>query len=102
MPSARSGRYQPVGYQQITNVAAAVGVTVPAAGDGKACAALIQAETQNIRWRDDGTNPTAAVGNLLVAGGDMWYEGDLNAIKFIEVAASAKVNVNFFNANVGL
>lgn len=102
MTAARSGRYQPVGYQQITNVSAAVGVTVPAAGDAKANAALISAETQNVRWRDDGTNPTAAVGNLLTAGSDMWYEGDLNALKLIEVAASAKVNVNFYSPNVGV
>ena len=60
--------------------------------------ALIQAEDQNVRWRDDGTDPTASVGMLLEAGKDMLYTGDLGAIKFIEEAASAKLNVSYYEA----
>jgi len=83
----------PLGYTQITSLGAAVGLgTVP---DG-ARIALIHAETQNARWRDDGTDPTASVGMTLVAGADFLYTGDFSAIKFIETAASAKLNVSYY------
>lgn len=66
---------------------------LPAAVD----AVLLQAETQNIRWRDDGTDPTASVGMLLVAGDSptIW-EGDYSVLRFIEATASAKLNVTFY------
>lgn len=97
---ARAGRYAPVGYQQITDVSAAVGVTVPAAAHLRANAALVTAETKAIRWRDDGTDPTSTVGSPVAAGSDFWYEGDLNALKLIEQSASAKVNVTFYDTTV--
>ena len=43
-----------LGYQQITSLSSATGLTVPQG----ATLALIVPETQNVRWRDDGTNPT--------------------------------------------
>ena len=53
-------------YQQLDDVSSATGLTVPLrTPDGmsvKANFALIVAETQNARWRDDGVNPTASVG----------------------------------------
>ena len=90
---------RPKGYQQIADVSSAVGLTVPTEANGsKAHYALIQAVTKNVRWRDDGTDPTAAVGVQLAAGDDFWYTGDLSAIKFIEEAASAEVNVAYYAA----
>ena len=58
--------------------------------------ALIQAESQNVRWRDDGTAPTSTVGHILYVGESMFYEGDMNNLKFIETAASAKLSVTFY------
>ena len=58
--------------------------------------ALLQAVGQNIRWRDDGTDPTAAVGMLLLVGNPLPYYGDLKAIRFIETAASAELNVSVY------
>jgi hypothetical protein len=82
-----------LGYQQITNLAAAVGLTVPA----NATYALIRAVTQSVRWRDDGTSPTGTVGMLLaVAPDELRYDGDLKAIKFIETAASAELNISYY------
>jgi hypothetical protein len=49
-----------------------------------------------VRWRDDGTDPTTTVGMNLAAGASLDYEGQLAAIKFIEVTASAKLNVAYF------
>jgi hypothetical protein len=83
---------EPLGYVQLT-AATAVGLgTVP---DGTTIA-MIQCETQNIRWRDDGTNPTTAVGQLLVANSTIFYSGTMSAFKMIEVVASTKVNVSFY------
>jgi hypothetical protein len=82
-----------LGYQQITNHADAVGLSVHA----NATYALIRAVTQSVRWRDDGTNPTGTVGMILtVAPDELRYDGDLKAIKFIETAASAQLNISYY------
>lgn len=61
-------------------------------------AALIEAETQSIRWRDDGTAPTATVGHVIAAGSSMFYEfGPLSNVQIIETAASAKANITFYS-----
>jgi len=58
--------------------------------------ALVVAETQGVRWRDDGTSPTASVGMPIAAGAYLNYDGDLNRVKFIEQTASAKLNVSYY------
>ena len=85
--------YRLLGYQQITSLAAAVGFSsVPTGAEF----VRIQCEDQAVRWRDDGTDPTASVGMLLYPDCLIEYEGSLAAIKFIETAASAKVNCTFY------
>ena len=86
------GNLRPLGYQQITNVSSAVGLTVPP----HATLALISPETQSVRWRDDGTNPTTTVGTVLNAGDYMFYTGYLENIKFIEITTSASLNINYY------
>jgi len=86
------GNLIPAGYQQITSLSAAAALTVPAFSR----IALIRAEDQNVRWRDDGTDPTASVGQPLAVDEDILYTGDLSAIKFIEEAASAILNVSYY------
>jgi hypothetical protein len=81
-----------LGYQQITSLSAATALTVPAG----ATMAIITAQTQGVRWRDDGTNPSATVGMPIAAGGSLEYGGPLSAIKFIEQTASAALNVAFY------
>lgn len=82
-----------LGYQQITSLAASTALTVP----NNATLAVIRAETQSVRWRDDGTAPTAAIGMLLgVSPDELRYDGDLKAIRFIETAASAKLNIAYY------
>jgi len=80
------------GYQQITNLSAATGLTIPVG----ATVALIQAETQDVRWRDDGTAPTASVGMIIGAGTTLPYTGNLYAIKLIQATASAKLNISYY------
>lgn len=82
-----------LGYEQITNLAAATALTIPT---GTAFAVIV-AETQAVRYRDDGTNPTASVGMPLAAGQPLVYTGSqLPRLKFIEQAASAKLNVLYY------
>ena len=81
-----------LGYQQITSLSASTALTVPAG----ATMALIVAETQAVRWRDDGTAPTASVGMPLATGTSLSYDGDLKAIRFIQQTASAVLNVSYY------
>lgn len=93
MPALISEAFiRPLGYEQITGLSSAKGLTPPAG----ARFALIQAESQIVRWRDDGTNPTASVGMMIAATADMVYTGDLSKIKLIEATVSAKVNVSYY------
>lgn len=81
-----------LGYQQITSLSASTALTVPSG----ATLALIVPETQNVRWRDDGTAPTASVGMPIFVGASLSYDGDLNRIRFIQQAASATLNVSYY------
>jgi hypothetical protein len=83
----------PLGYQQITSLGSATALTIPTG----ARAAIIAAETQAVRWRDDGTNPTAAVGQPLASGADFLYTGKLSKLKFIEQTASAKLDIVYYS-----
>lgn len=85
---------KPLGYSQITSLSSAAGLgTIPAGSSY----AVIECESQAVRWRDDGTDPTTSVGMSLSAGDTLTYDGSLPKIKFIEVAASAKLNVSFYS-----
>lgn len=88
-----------LGYQQITPDTA-TGLTVPAnTQDGskqQATFAVITPEIQNVRWRDDGANPTASVGMPIYVGTSFLYDGDLAKIKFINTVAGGKVNVSYY------
>ena len=89
-----------LGYEQITTVSAAVGLTVPTRDlNGMNCKpaiALIVAEGAAVRWRDDDVDPTASIGMPLAIGVTLQYDGDLGKIKFIEQAASAKINISYY------
>lgn len=86
------------GYDQLTSLSTAK--TLAQGGLGAvptgATYAIIEAETQTVRWRDDGTSPTASVGMSLSPGSQLFYDGNLAAIKFIETTASAKLNVSYY------
>ena len=88
------------GYQQITSLSSATGLTVPArTPDGLAYKpnfALITPEAQAVRWRDDGTDPTSTVGMPLAVGVTLQYDGDLSKIKFIEQTGGAKLNISYY------
>lgn len=82
----------PVGYQQITSLGAAVGLTIPAG----ATQALISVSTQIVRLRSDGTDPTTAVGFPIKVGDQIMFFGNLSAIKIIAAVGGAVVDVLYF------
>lgn len=92
MAEASVERWDPIGYQQITGLLTVTGLTIPAGA--RRC--MIQAEASGIRWRDDGTNPTANVGMVLPAAGILEYEGDLESVKLIGQTAGAVANVSYY------
>ncbi len=89
-----------IGYQQITSMSSAVSLTVPTVDKNglnqKPTFALIIAEGQAIRWRDDGTVPTALIGMPVAVGTPIQYDGDLTKIRFIEQTAGAKLNISYY------
>jgi hypothetical protein len=89
-----------LGYQQITSLSTAASLTVPSVDQFgnkiQPTLALIVCESQNVRWRDDGTAPTSTVGMPLSVGTALQYDGDLTRIQFIEQASSAKLNISYY------
>jgi uncharacterized protein YfaP (DUF2135 family) len=87
-----------LGFQQVTaaQLASAIALTLPVGTER----AEIQAETANVRYRLDGTNPTAAIGAIVVAGAHqprvITIEGGLKAAKFILESGSPLLNVHYF------
>jgi len=59
---------------------------------------FLQAETANVRYRDDGGAPTASIGNLVVAGagGQILYGGTFSALRFIAASGSPLLNIAFY------
>ena len=92
--------YKVCGFEQVSGLSIVKGLTIPnKAPDGTTCkpnAVLLQAGAQIIRWRPDGGTPTASIGMLLPTNQlPYYYDGDLNALRFIEVTASAVLNVTY-------
>lgn len=84
-----------LGYQQIVSPVAATGLTVPAG----ATLAVIEVDVtagHSIRWRDDGTAPTATVGMELQPGSQMTYAGPLAAFQAIQTAVNATINISYY------
>jgi hypothetical protein len=83
-----------LGYTQVTVLTSAVGVgTIPAGTEN----VLLQAETQDVRYRDDGTPPTAAIGMILAAKTMYSFTvAEIARMSFIESAATAKLNISFY------
>jgi hypothetical protein len=78
---------EPDGYVQL-NPTIAMGIGI---GNGRV--ALIQALDQNVRYRDDGPDPTTSIGVRIHAGESIWYTGDLRKIRFIEETSGAELNI---------
>src|SRR5262245_10571194 len=109
MPRTEGAINKPVGYARYTALSSAIDLIGNPApntnpnnhvGDAGTMSApvraLIQCDTQDVRWTDDGTTPTSTVGMLLPKGTILEYEGALEKLKFIEAAASASLSVAYY------
>jgi hypothetical protein len=93
MSAIRDATLQPRGYAKSGSLATSTALVVPATGVSRV---LLKTEGQAARWRDDGVAPTATDGMLLDVGDELWYTGQVRALRFIEVAASAIVHASFY------
>lgn len=89
------GAMDVMGHQQMTSLSSATAPTITAGTRW----ILAQAESQSVRWRCDGTAPTASVGMIIYAGDAPTIlpiaSTSIANLKFIEVAASAKLNLTY-------
>jgi hypothetical protein len=97
---------KPLGYCQFTAAGSAqlLSAVTPTATTtctppSRAAWASIVVETASIRWRDDGTAPTTAIGMLVnpTSTPTMTYNADFNKIQFIAVTGSPVVNISFYD-----
>jgi hypothetical protein len=89
----------PLGNQQISaaTLATATPLTIPAG----ATVALVSVDTAAVRWRDDGTAPTAAIGTQLIGTATTTAErafggASMVAVKFILVSGSPVLNISYY------
>jgi len=88
-----------LGYQQVAaaGTVAAFNLTPPANRQGLSPTwCLIQAETQALRYRDDGQDPTTSVGMLIPAGTTLEYTGNVLGIRLINATAGAIANISYY------
>lgn len=93
--AAKAPVYTPLGYRQVTATGTVFTLPTPPAGTRRA---IIQAEAQALRWRDDGPDPTATVGMLIPAGGELRYDGaNMGALEMIAATAGAIANIAYYS-----
>lgn len=83
-----------LGYQQFTGTTL-VTPTVPAGVN----AAIISIETNPVRYRDDGTAPTTAVGNLIpvtTSGLPFEFTGNINQLLLFPTSTGATINIAYY------
>ena len=92
LPVVARGGLTALGFEQITSLSSSAALTVPSG----ATIAVVQAEGADVRWRDDGTAPTASVGMLLPAGAERVFDAGLAAVRLIQTASGATANVSYY------
>src|SRR5438094_631032 len=83
-------------FEQVSVTNVSVGLTAATLANAKM--ATVNVEAAQIRYRVDGTAPTATVGAILEAGDELivWGTMDINAIRFIRTGGvSATLNVHY-------
>lgn len=94
-----AGVFKPIAFESITVAAAAIGFTSGSwnPSTGHANRAVVTVETASVRYRYDGSDPTAAEGHLLNAGDVLIVVGydALSATKFIRTSSSATLKVTY-------
>lgn len=88
-----------LGYCQLSSIDASTALSSCSGGiPAGANFAVLQPEAQAIRYRDDGTAPTASVGYPVAVGASLTRSGNLSAVRVISSTAGAKLNVLFYRS----
>lgn len=83
----------PVGYQQVGTLSSAQSLTVPSG----VSTAMVVVSGAPVRWRADGTAPTASLGSPVTTGGTIVVGGVvMGAIQFIQQSGTAELDVTYF------
>ena len=90
------------GFETITVAAVGIGPTQDALANKANYAVFGPLEAAQVRWRDDGTAPTASVGHLLEIGQVLTYDGPMNKIQFIRTGGvSGTLPCSYFYVGIG-
>lgn len=94
---AFSGIDDSLGYQQFA-CDTSTGLTLTAAVvKGTPAYFLIKPEAQAVRWRDDGTAPTATIGQPLAVGETLRYDAkNASQLRFIAQTAGGIINATAY------
>lgn len=93
-----TGFIQPLGYCQLTSVSSSTLVSSCSGGiPARTAWAVLCIDTAAIRWRDDGTAPTASVGMPVASGQCFYYSGTFAALRVIAQTGSPVVNISFYS-----
>lgn len=87
----------PLGYTQasLTTVQALSALAAIPAG---ATYVMLIPETNGCRFRDDATNPTAAIGMPIAAAGSFIYDGDLTKLKLVSQTGTCTLNIAYYGS----
>ena len=85
-----------LGYAQVAAGGLNSAIALPSIPAG-AQVAIIKPATQAIRFRDDGTDPTASVGYPVAVGAEYIYSASsLGAVKLIASTAGAALDILYY------
>lgn len=89
--------YSPLGFQKLTVSSSPVGFTLPAVTP-TVRAVTVTVETNSIRYRLDGTDPTTTTGHLLYDGDvlDITNVNSILSFKAIAVGADGTIQITYF------
>lgn len=99
------GERNVIDYATLTVSSTGIGLSSasPAIGAGATVRrAVITVEDDQVRYREDGTDPTSSEGTLLEVGDVLSYtnanyETILNQVKFIRVTGDAKLKIHYYD-----
>lgn len=95
--AATSPPLRQVGYEQLSISSSVTASTLASIPAGPIREAVIRASGANVRYRADGTAPTATVGELLKDGEVLEYDAVCSRVRFVSTSSStATLDVGYY------
>lgn len=83
--------YKQIAFRQVSGP---TGAAIPHINGAVKCS--IHVTGQSVRWRADGVDPTASVGEVIAANGTQEFELPSANLKMIQTAATAVLNITYY------